>query len=194
MAVGLKTESSRERVKLWLNTSAPHTPGPTFGVDRRKPHHEQMKKLIATLSLSALFLGAFAQENTRTVGGSGPMISLDKDVHDYGAIDQGANGTCEFKVTNTGDQPLIISNCQGSCGCTVPKCDTAPVVPGASTIITVKYDTNRLGPINKSVTITSNAVNAPTKVIRISGEVKAVAGATPTSPVKAASPVAPTSN
>ena len=122
------------------------------------------------------------------------MISLDKDVHDYGAIAQGANGTCEFKVTNTGDQPLIISNCQGSCGCTVPKCDTAPVVPGASTIITVKYDTNRLGPINKSVTITSNAVNAPTKVIRISGEVKAVAGATPTSPVKAASPVAPTSN
>ncbi len=153
-----------------------------------------MKKLIATLSLSALFLGAFAQENTRTVGGSGPMISLDKEVHDYGTIDQGANGTCEFKVTNTGDQPLIITNCQGSCGCTVPKCDTAPVPPGATTIITVKYDTNRVGPINKSVTITSNATNAPTKVVRIQGEVKGSENPAPTSPVKTASPMAPSTH
>ncbi len=153
-----------------------------------------MKKLLATLSLSALVLGAFAQDNTRTVGGSGPMISLDKEVHDYGTIDQGANGTCEFKVTNTGDQPLIISNCKGSCGCTVPKCDTAPIAPGASTMVTVKYDSNRVGPINKSVTITSNAVNAPTKIIRIKGEVKASATAAPTSPVKAGSTMAPVSN
>lgn len=153
-----------------------------------------MKKLLATLSLSALVLGAFAQENTRTVGGSGPMISLDKEVHDYGTIDQGANGTCEFKVTNTGDQPLIMSNCKGSCGCTVPKCDTAPIAPGASTMVTVKYDSNRVGPINKSVTITSNAVNAPTKIIRIKGEVKASATAAPTSPVKAGSTMAPVSN
>ena len=53
-----------------------------------------MKKLIATLSLGALFLGAMAQEG-KVVGGSGPMISVDKEVHDYGTIDQGANGTCE---------------------------------------------------------------------------------------------------
>ncbi|MCB0773021.1 MAG: DUF1573 domain-containing protein [Flavobacteriales bacterium] len=153
-----------------------------------------MKKLIATLSLSALALAGFAQENTKAVGGSGPMISLDKEVHDYGTIDQGANGTCEFKVTNTGDQPLIISNCKGSCGCTVPKCDTAPVAPGASTTITVKYDSSRVGPINKSVTITSNAVNAPTKIIRIKGEVKASASTTPTSPVRTTSPMAPAAN
>ncbi|MBS1944683.1 MAG: hypothetical protein JST98_05650, partial [Bacteroidetes bacterium] len=55
-------------------------------------------------------------------------------------------------------------------------------------------DSNRTGPINKSVTITSNAVNAPTKIVRIKGEVKAPADATPTSPVKATSPMAPTSN
>lgn len=153
-----------------------------------------MKKLIATLGLSVFVLGAFAQENTATVGGSGPMITLNKEVHDYGTIDQNANGTCEFKVTNTGDQPLIISNCKGSCGCTVPKCDTAPIAPGASSVITVKYATERVGPINKSVTITSNAVNAPTKIIRIKGEVKASANPAPTSPVKATSPMAPTSN
>lgn len=150
-----------------------------------------MKKLIATLSLSALVFGAFAQENTKTVGGSGPMISLNKEVHDYGVIEQNANGTCEFIVTNTGDQPLIISKCKGSCGCTVPKCETAPIAPGATSVITVKYATERLGPINKTVTITSNAVNAPTKIIRIKGEVKAPATATPTSPVKKSSTMAP---
>ena len=149
-----------------------------------------MIKIIATLGLSAFFLGAFAQEG-KMVGGTGPQISVDKEVHDYGTIDQGANGTCEFKVTNTGDQPLIISNCKGSCGCTVPKCDTAPVAPGATTIVTVKYDSNRVGPINKSVTISSNATNAPEKIVRIKGEIKASA-TTPTSPVKEQSPMAPT--
>lgn len=151
-----------------------------------------MKKFIATLGLSALFLGAYAQDNQKPVGGSGPMISLDKEVHNYGTVDNGANGTCEFKVTNTGDQPLIISNCKGSCGCTVPKCDTAPIAPGKSTIVTVKYDTNRPGPINKSVTISSNATNSPEKIVRIQGEVKPAAGSTtPASPVKVASPMAP---
>ena len=150
-----------------------------------------MKKLIATLGLSALVLGAFAQEG-KVVGGSGPMISMDKEVHDYGTIDKGANGTCEFKVTNTGDAPLIISSCKGSCGCTVPKCDTAPVAPGQSTIVTVKYDSNRVGPINKSVTISSNAANAPEKIVRIKAEVKDTGTTAPTSPVKEVSPMAPT--
>lgn len=160
--------------------------------DKSETSTNNMKKLIATLSLSVLVLGAVAQENTAAVGGSGPMITVDKEVHDYGTIDQGANGTSEFKVTNSGDQPLIISSCKGSCGCTVPQCETAPVAPGASTTITVKYDTGRLGPINKNVTVSSNAVNSPTKILRIKGEVKASA-ATPTSPVKTASPMAPTS-
>ena len=149
-----------------------------------------MKKFLFSLGLIALFLGANAQDNAKPVGGTGPMISMDKETHDYGTIAQGANGTCEFTVTNTGDQPLIITNCQGSCGCTVPKCDTAPIRPGEKSVITVKYDTNRVGPINKSVTIASNAANAPSKVVKITGTVEASA-ATPTSPVKEQNTMAP---
>jgi hypothetical protein len=149
-----------------------------------------MKKLLFTAALGLLGLGAFAQHEGKPVGGSGPMISVDKDSHDYGTIKQGANGTCEFTVTNTGDQPLIITNCQGSCGCTVPKCDTAPIKPGAKSTITVKYDTNRVGPINKSVTIASNATNTPSKVVTITGTVEASA-TTPASPVKEQPSMAP---
>ncbi|MBK9175446.1 MAG: DUF1573 domain-containing protein [Flavobacteriales bacterium] len=149
-----------------------------------------MKKLLLSLALGVAVIGASAQTSAKPVGGSGPMISVDKEAHDYGNIPQGANGTCEFTVTNTGDAPLIITQCQGSCGCTVPKCDTAPIMPGAKSAITVKYDTNRVGAINKSVTITSNATNAPSKIVTIKGNVDA-APSTPTSPVKEASPMAP---
>ena len=125
-----------------------------------------MKNTIVTavLVLVALFTCeiGFAQE-----------LTLDKEVHDYGTIKQGANGECVFVVKNTGAAPLIISNCKGSCGCTVPQCDKAPIAPGGTQEIKVKYDTKRVGPINKSVTITSNATNTPTKMIRIKGNVLA---------------------
>jgi hypothetical protein len=124
-----------------------------------------MKKVLFTLALAAFAFVGTAQD-------SGPMISLDKDTHDYGTIKMGADGNCEFTVTNTGTEPLIMSNCKGSCGCTVPKCEKNPIMPGESSTIKVAYDTKRVGPINKSVTITSNAVNEPTKVIRIKGNVE----------------------
>ena len=149
-----------------------------------------MKKVLLSLGLGLAVLSASAQAPFCTVGCSGPMIAIDKESHDYGTIGQGANGTCEFIVTNTGDAPLIITQCQGSCGCTVPKCDNTPIKPGEKSTITVKYDTNRVGPINKSVTITSNAANTPSKVVTIRGTVEAAAS-TPTSPVREANPMAP---
>ncbi len=150
-----------------------------------------MKQFLLTLGLGLFTLGAMAQPEMKPVGGTGPMLSIDKEVHDYGTIQQGGNGECEFTVTNTGDQPLIISQCQGSCGCTVPQCDTTPIKPGAKSTIKVKYDSNRPGPINKSVTITSNATNSPSKVVTIKGNVEASA-TTPTSPEKQPAMGAPT--
>jgi hypothetical protein len=114
---------------------------------------------------------------------NGAKLDFEKDVHDYGTVENGGDGTCTFEFTNTGNAPLIISNAKGSCGCTVPSWPKEPIAPGATSKISVKYDTKRPGAINKSVTITSNAVNEPTKVIRIKGNVKAkpVSGA-PTNP------------
>ncbi|MEJ6795304.1 MAG: DUF1573 domain-containing protein [Flavobacteriales bacterium] len=134
-----------------------------------------MKKLILGLGLILAFsFGVQAQELI-----TGPAIELDKDVHDYGDIENGGDGTCEFTVTNIGTEPLIISRCKGSCGCTVPQCEKAPIAPGETSSVKVKYDTKRTGPINKSVTITSNAVNDPTKTVRIKGTVLAASSGTP---------------
>ena len=128
-----------------------------------------MKKLFI---LSILFIGALAMNvNAQAEVQSGAKIEFTKEVHDYGKIKYNGDPYCNFEFKNTGDQPLIISNSKGSCGCTVPTWPKEPIAPGATGSIKVKYDTKRPGPISKSVTITSNAVNASTKVLRIKGEV-----------------------
>ncbi|MCX6248566.1 MAG: DUF1573 domain-containing protein [Bacteroidetes bacterium] len=99
-----------------------------------------------------------------------PEISFDKTVHDYGTIVQGADGTCEFKFTNTGKEPLILQKPVSSCGCTVPTWPQEPVLPGKSDVIKVTYATHNVGPINKTITVTSNAKTARV-VLSIKGTV-----------------------
>jgi hypothetical protein len=133
-----------------------------------------MKTLV--MSLGLLFLGTVAFTSNVNAQVAGAEVSFDKDVHDYGTVKQGGNGECEFKFTNTGTEPLIISDAKGSCGCTVPEWPKTPIKPGESASIKVKYDTKRVGPINKTVTVTSNAGTEPTKTLRIKGTVEAVEG------------------
>lgn len=144
-----------------------------------------MKKILFSLAL--LFASTVALQ---AQVGSGPEIEFEKEVHDFGTMKQYGDASTEFKFTNTGTEPLIISNAQGSCGCTVPSWPKTPIKPGETAAIKVKYDSKRLGPINKSVTITSNASNEPTKVIRIKGLIEAEPQGN-SAPVKPVSPMAP---
>lgn len=134
-----------------------------------------MKRVVFALALILGFTGvSMAQQasptTTEQTSQSNAEITFEKEVHDFGQIPHNGDGTYEFKYTNTGTDPLLISNCRGSCGCTVPTCHKEPLAPGESTTIRVRYDTNRVGPFTKSVTVTSNAKNG-TKILRIKGEV-----------------------
>jgi len=131
-----------------------------------------MKKVLFSLTVMFIAVFAFNKATAQEVA-SGAKIDFSKETHDYGDIKYGADGTCTFEFKNTGTAPLIISNAKGSCGCTVPEWPKEPINPGQKAEIKVKYDTKRPGPINKSVTITSNASNEPSKVIRIKGNVGA---------------------
>lgn len=111
----------------------------------------------------------------------GAGLVFESDVIDYGTIQKGADGKRDFVLTNNGTKPLTITNAQGSCGCTVPTKPEGPVAPGAKATIGVKYDTNRVGPFTKTITITSNASDTP-KVLTIKGNV--VDSATTVEPVK----------
>ena len=129
----------------------------------------------AILSLGVLFSFAFTNlhaQDAPAIGG-GAEITFEKELHDFGTMKQHGDASTEFKFTNTGSAPLIISNAKGSCGCTVPQWPKQPIAPGETAAIKVKYDSKRVGPINKSVTITSNATNDATKVIKIKGLIEA---------------------
>ncbi len=101
-----------------------------------------------------------------------PVIEFDKLVHDYGEMEQHGDGKCEFKFTNKGKEPLILSNVRSSCGCTVPEWPRQPILPGQSDVIKVKYDTKRIGTINKSVHVYSNAKASPIS-LKIKGKINA---------------------
>ena len=131
-----------------------------------------------------------SQENI-VINHNAAEISFEKEVIDLGQFMQydDPNSKCEFQFTNTGKEPLIISKCKGSCGCTVPECPKEPILPGESAVIKVNYDEKRVGSFNKSITITSNATNG-TKVIKIKGKVIA-ADKDVGAPVKKQSNLAP---
>lgn len=119
-----------------------------------------MKKLVLIALVTLISFAANAQAK----------INFKSDTVDYGEIAKGSDGVRVFEFTNTGDAPLIISDVKSSCGCTVPKKPDGPIAPGASSTIQVKYDTNRVGPIRKTITVYSNA-NEPIKALKIKGEV-----------------------
>jgi hypothetical protein len=103
---------------------------------------------------------------------TGPQITFTSMTMDYGTIPNASNGDREFTFKNTGKEPLIISGCSGSCGCTVPTCPKEAILPGKTGTIKVHYDTNRTGAFSKNVTVQSNDPSGP-KVLTISGTVNA---------------------
>ncbi len=104
----------------------------------------------------------------------GAGMVFETETIDYGTIPADSDGTRKFVFTNNGNKPLIISNTQGSCGCTVPTTPKEPIAPGAKGEIGVHYATDRAGQaFTKTVTVTSNAEGQPTKVLTIKGNVLA---------------------
>ena len=118
---------------------------------------------MAILFVGMLSISAFAQEKVA-------KIEFKTDVIDYGTIEKGADGLRVFEFTNTGTAPLIISRVTSTCGCTVPKKPERPILPGEKGEIEVKYDTQRVNPIRKTITVLSNA-DTPTVALKIKGEV-----------------------
>lgn len=109
-----------------------------------------------------LFVGVAVQAQAK--------MEFKTEVIDYGEIQKGSDGLRTFIFTNTGDAPLEITRVSSSCGCTVPKKPEAPVQPGETGEIQVKYDTKIVGPIRKTITVYSNA-DVPAKSLKIKGRV-----------------------
>jgi hypothetical protein len=136
------------------------------------------KAILLSFAMLAMTTVGIAQNTTeasevKTVANEdGAQIEFESETIDYGTIENSSDGNREFTFTNTGTTPLVITNAKGSCGCTVPTWPKEAIAPGESAVIGVRYATDRTGTFSKSITLTSNAVNAPKKVIHIKGKVK----------------------
>jgi hypothetical protein len=112
--------------------------------------------LAFVLGFSAV---AFAQETQPKK--DGPVITFEKKTHDFGDIVQGDKVEHTYYFTNTGNEPLIITNVQVQCGCTTPKgWPRDPIQAGGKGELTISFNSlGKSGRQNKTVTVVSNAVN-----------------------------------
>lgn len=113
------------------------------------------------------------EESAQKLAASQTTMSFDVDEHDFGIIPKDTPVSKTFIVKNTGVNPLIISDAQASCGCTVPKKPEAPIAPGETGEIEVTF-TSKPGQegtqINKTVTVTANIAEG-SKTLIIKGDV-----------------------
>ena len=123
-----------------------------------------MKKYLIVAFLLMVVSSTFAQaQKTQTAAKvDGPVLTLDKNSHEFGTITQGDVVEKIFTFTNTGNQPLIITNITTSCGCTTPEWPRNPIMPGGKGEIKVGFNSaGKSGPQVKKLPILSNAVNDP---------------------------------
>jgi len=140
-----------------------------------------MKKYLFSLLLSGLVatftFGQSAPAGTATTVSNAKAeakaaFKWSESEHNFGVIPQGKPVTTTFSFTNTGKVPLIISQVQGSCGCTATDYSKEPIAPGKKGYVKATYNAAAMGAFHKTVTVTANADAAPV-VLVIKGEVKA---------------------
>lgn len=145
-----------------------------------------MKKIFILAFIGAGFsLSTRAHAQTATPDPNAPVMTFETDTMNFGTVTQGTIVERDYKFTNTGKQPLIISGATGSCHCTVPSYPHEPIPPGKTGVIHVRFDSNgKMSYQDKTATITSNANNTPI-IIHLRGTViapPANTGPTPGTP------------
>ena len=137
-----------------------------------------MKK-IKTTTLCVIALMSIALMSF-TTNGHNPALSTvtrlmkvlwTEESHDFGEIPQGKPVSYEFSFTNTGDEPLVLTDVKTSCGCTAPDYTKEPVAPGKSSKIKVTYNAAAIGAFTKAITVNFSDA-ASQKVLTIKGTVK----------------------
>ncbi|MEO0473926.1 MAG: DUF1573 domain-containing protein, partial [Bacteroidota bacterium] len=98
-------------------------------------------------------------------------IKFEKTTHEFGSLDKGDPAEYTFQFTNVSGGPVKLSRVKASCGCTTPSYSKDEIAAGDQGEIKVKYNSNRVGPFTKTVTVTYDSVERPI-ILYIKGNVK----------------------
>ena len=107
-----------------------------------------MKRILITLYvLASVVLTAVAQAR----------FTSNTEMYSFGQIEWKHPVTVQYTITNTGDQPLVLTEVEPDCACSVAQWTKTPIAPGAKGTVNVTFDAKALGHFQKSVAIYSNA-------------------------------------
>jgi hypothetical protein len=134
------------------------------------PSADEIEKMQGITNSSLIYNPVTADEAIKPEEAA--KIEFEEEVFDFGDIAEGESVEHIFKFKNTGQNPLVISHAEGSCGCTVPEWPNHPIAPGDGGEIKVKFNSQgKQGEQDKTVTVSANTIPNKTK-IRIVGGVE----------------------
>jgi hypothetical protein len=90
-----------------------------------------------------------------------PSFKWIKTEHDFGKVQYQKSVMYEFEFTNKGQAPLVISEVEGSCGCTVTDYTKDPVMPEKIGKVKATFDAAALGKFRKSIKVVANVEGGP---------------------------------
>lgn len=141
-------------------------------------NHITMKRLFLVLAVSTFFISC-KEDATKKIKSENvematqrdaksnklPVMTFDKIEHDFGNIISGTEVETTFTFTNTGDAPLIITNAESTCGCTVPDYPkNKPIAPGEKGELVVKFNGAGQNQVTKAVTISTNTAKGKDQI------------------------------
>lgn len=145
----IQADTAEDSIMLTESPNAdrePHTVDPTqTQVPAQTPEQEN---LIAN-----------AKKNPST------SIALSESNFDFKDVKKGQSVNHKFEITNTGKNPLIISEVEPGCGCTVPDYTKDPILPGKKGFVNLKFDSSSFdGMVNKYADVYANVDEMPIKL------------------------------
>jgi hypothetical protein len=127
-----------------------------------------MNRLIICVCITSIFFSCDIRNtrnkadamvsNTTAQFTDSTTVQLIDSAYNFGNVTDGDKVEYSYRFRNTGKNPLIVSSAVASCGCTVPEKPEEPIKPGETGFLKVVFNSKgRVGPVHKTITVTSNA-------------------------------------
>lgn len=122
-----------------------------------------IKIFILALALGLMSFNSFSNTNVQSTNAvEKSVISWKSETIDVQEIPQSKPKVIDFEFKNIGKTAIIITNVQGSCGCTATNYTKTPIQPGETAKVTATFNAANKGPFSKTVTVTTNSGETPT--------------------------------